>query len=166
MSNPLRELISYWKSQNLLLAPGNRIEALQDFELRHSVKFPNDFREYLLQTNGMLEVGGHDCDPMGFSFWPLHRIRSVTEECAAQKIEAPSNLNVENYFVFADYLQWSWAYAIHLGTSPAGTNRVIHVGTFRPKFVADSFTHFVTLYLHDAPELYSSSGSDSDRQPA
>jgi len=163
MTTSASTLITHWRSQNLRIAPGNTEERVRDFESRNGVILPPDFRDYFLTVDGMAQIGGHDCDPIGFAFWPLRRIRSVTEECTAQKIEPPANSELEKYFVFADYLQWSWAYAIDLGTPAAGTNRVIHVGTLRPNFVADSFTHFVTLYLHDAPELYPSAGADSNR---
>ena len=65
--------------------------------------------------------------------------------------------NVERpaeYFVFADYLQWSWAYAIRLVNQPLESNEIIHVGTNIPTVVATSFTEFLTLYLRDDKKLY------------
>jgi SMI1 / KNR4 family (SUKH-1) len=148
------KLISYWRSQNLRIAPGNPEGKVREFESRYGVVLPPDFREYFIGVDGMTQVGGHDCDPTGFAFWPLARLKSVVEECAEHSLALPEVSDPDRYFVFADYLQWSWAYAIHLSDRPSGPNPVIHVGTIRPKVVAGSFTEFVDLYLRDARELY------------
>jgi hypothetical protein len=105
----------------------------------------------------MTQVGGHDCDPKGFAFWPLSRVRDVIKECAEHSLALPEVLDPDKYFVFADYLQWSWAYAIHLNDSTLQTNQIIHVGTLGPKMVARSFAEFVGDYLGDAKELYPNS---------
>lgn len=151
---PHNKLISHWKSQNLRIAPGNPVESVCEFESRNSVTLPADFRDYFLNVDGMVQSGGDDCDQGGFSFWPLARLRSVPEECAQHRLAAPGIESPDEYFVFADYLQWSWAYAIRLTSGPLEANPVIHVGTLRPRVVADSFSQFVDLYLRDAEELY------------
>jgi hypothetical protein len=66
----------------------------------------------------------------------------------------PELSDAGRYIAFADYLQWSWAYAIRLGNGPSEPNPVIHVCTIRPKTVAGSFSDFVDLYLRDARELH------------
>ncbi len=154
MANSTSKLISYWQSQNLRIAPGNPEGSVRVFESRYSVILPPDFREYFLSVDGMAQVGGHDCDPTGFAFWPLARLKSVPEECTEHALALPEVPDPDKYFVFADYLQWSWAYAIRLGDRPSEPNPVIHVGTVRPKTVAGSFTEFTDLYLRDARELY------------
>src|SRR5580704_6322903 len=143
MANSTSNLISRWRSQNLRIAPGNPEVSVREFESHNSVILPPDFREYFLSVDGMAQVGGHDCDPTGFAFWPLARVKSVPEECAEHSLDLPEVSDPARYFVFADYLQWSWAYAIHLNDGPSGPNPVIHVGTIRPKVVAGSFTEFV-----------------------
>jgi hypothetical protein len=62
----------------------------------------------------MVHMAGHDCDPIGFAFWPLARVKSVAEAFAEHTLALPKVSDPARYFVFADYLQWSWAYAIHL----------------------------------------------------
>jgi len=154
MATPCSQLISHWKSLNLKIAPGNPEQKVREFESQNGVILPPDFREYFLCVDGMAQVGGHDCDPKGFAFWPLARVRNVVEECAEHSLAQPELPDPEKYFVFADYLQWSWAYAIHLSGSTSQPNQVIHVGTVRAKLVAGSFTQFVDHYLRDAEGLY------------
>jgi hypothetical protein len=154
MANLTSKLISHWQSQNLKIAPGNPEARLQEFERHNSVILPPDLRDYFLSVDGMVQVGGHDCDPTGFAFWPLARVKGVAEECAEHSLAIPEVADPDRYFVFADYLQWSWAYAIYLSDRPSRPNPVIHVGTIRPKTVAASFAEFVDLYLRDARELY------------
>ena len=57
-------------------------------------------------------------------------------------------------FVFADYLNWSWAYAIRLVSDVDSCNRVVIVGKNSPERVAETFEGFVDLYLADAEGLY------------
>jgi hypothetical protein len=151
---PYCQLADYWKSQGLSLPSGNLEETVRDFETRCAVTFPPDLREYLLNIDGMRQVGGHDCDANGFAFWPLARIKNIVT-IYREESKAPPGLHEEDqYYVFADYLQWSWAYAIRLSNRPSEPNHVIHVGTVLPKIIAASFTDFVDLYLQDAPALY------------
>ncbi len=147
-------LISHWKSQGILLANGNDEALLAKFEAMHSVRIPCDMRRYLSTVNGMPNTPGGDVDSNGFRFWPLEQIRSVNDVCAATGVQAPSGQDNDRYFVFADYFDWSWAYAIDLSGDRRESQRVIHVGTLEPKAVAQSFTEFIDLYLADAKTLY------------
>jgi hypothetical protein len=58
----------------------------------------------------------------------------------------------DHYFLFADYLQWSWAYAIRLGSN--ATHDVILVGTRKPQKAAATFSEFLELYFRDSQDLY------------
>ncbi|HWY53315.1 MAG TPA: SMI1/KNR4 family protein [Terriglobales bacterium] len=154
MEDSSGKLIEHWRSLNLLIAPGNTEEKVREFESRNGVMLPLDFREYLLSVNGMVQVGGQDCDPNGFAFWPIARVKSVRKEYAEHSTPLPEVQDPDAYFVFVDYLQWCWAYAIRVGAGPSEGGQIIHVGTIRSKVVAPSFTEFVDLYLRDARELY------------
>ena len=154
-------LIDYWKSQNIRIANGENQTALREFEKKNAVVLPPDLWAYFLNLNGMPQIGGQDCDQRGFAFWPLIRVNSVAEECAKQSVPIRAVDKPNEYFVFADYMQWSWAYAIYLG--PSGPNQVIHVGTVQPKVVAGSFTEFVGLYVRDAKDLYIDSNVAHDK---
>jgi hypothetical protein len=159
MEDPGSKLIMHWRSLNLLIAPGNSEDGVRDFEARNGVALPHDFRKYLLSVNGMVQAGGQDCDPNGFAFWPLARVKSVRMEYAKHSNPLPEVQDPDRYFVFVDYLQWCWAYAIRLGSRPSDGGQIIHVGKINPKVVAGSFTEFVDLYLRDAAELYTDAES-------
>ena len=159
---PYQQLIQHWKAEGLTIAGGVSEEALRMFEIKCAVTFPEEFREYLANVNGMLQVGGQDSDGKGFAFWPLSRIRAVPDECLASKVTVPLFDGVENYFAFADYLQWSWAYAISLGTKRRGA--ILQFGTRLPRIVADSFAEFVAAYISDAERLYLPQDSISERK--
>jgi SMI1/KNR4 family protein SUKH-1 len=154
METASSKLISHWRSLNFLIAPGNSEQTIREFESRKNVIFPPDFREYLLSVNGMLQAGGYDCDPNGFAFWPLSFIKSVREESLNHSSSLPEVQDLDEHFVFVDYLQWCWAYAIRLTPRPSDGGQVIHVGKLHPKVIASSFTEFVDLYLGDDVELY------------
>lgn len=147
-------LTAHWRSIGLSIAPGNSAEEIAHFEKRHKIRLAEDLRGYLLAVNGMLAIGPNDCDPNGFSFWPLERIKTVREESATHRSPLPQITQPDQYFVFADYLQWSWAYAIRLDSNQDLPNDVIFVGTQKQKQIAASFSEFVELYLRDAEELY------------
>jgi len=56
--------------------------------------------------------------------------------------------------VFADYMAWSWAYAIRLDEVVRGEQPVVMVGVEDRVQVARSFTEFAERYLTDDPALY------------
>lgn len=149
---PYEKLIQHWTAEGLAIARGVLEEVLQDFERRSAVLLPHDFREYLLNVDGMTQVGGQDCDGKGFAFWPLSRIRTVPEECAAKGVRTPVFDGTENYLAFADYMQWSWAYAI--GVSKTESGRILQFGTRSPRIVAESFAEFADAYIRDSAQLY------------
>lgn len=146
------QLIQHWRTEGLIVVPGVAEEETREFETRHDVALPPDFRKYLSHVNGMAQIGGQDCDGKYFAFWPLHRIKPVPQECAENKAQVPVIENVDAYFAFADYMQWSWAYAICLASKQRG--KILQFGTLSPRIVANSFTEFVEAYVRDSEQLY------------
>jgi hypothetical protein len=145
-------LSRHWGQETIPPRPGAAPEAVKAFEVTHKITLPADMREYLLQLDGTGSHWPNDQDPKGFSFWPLARIRPVAEELAERRMtELPK---LDQYFVFADYLGWSWAYAILLAADQSIGNRVALIGNEVPLEVASSFSEFVDLYLKDSPRLY------------
>lgn len=155
MESIARRLVDYWMSQRLPIAVGCSAAAVTDFERRASIALPEDMREYFLLVNGMIPEWPGDQDEKGFSFWPLERVRWVPEELAEEAPLSSSFPDAENFYAFADYLGWSWAYAIRLSGLP-GPAPVILIGKDTPELVASSFSEFVDLYLVDSPALYGS----------
>ena len=148
------KLADHWALQKLAVSPGAVPQAVRQFEATHKVILPDELRSYFLRHDGMGQYWPNDQDAKGFAFWSLARIRPAAEELAERSSsEAPVDL--DGYFAFADYLGWSWAYAIRLTADLADNNPVIMIGTADgvPLEIASSFGEFVDLYLQDSPRL-------------
>ena len=150
-STAAAKLIERWESLGVPVRPGCAEERLAAFEAWAGAQIPADLRELLARANGA------DTDPDGFRFWPVEDYSPVDEQKALHGYEWPRIDGGGTYFVFCDYLQWSWAYAIRL----AGTNdgesggRIVPIGMNEMFTVAESFSEFVDLYLADSERLYS-----------
>lgn len=146
----VEQLVAHWTAQGLPLASGASETEIRSFESRCGFELPGDLWIYFRRVNGLVQRGGFDVDEDGFAFWPLEDVQPLLTVCTKYQQPVPPVPDPQAYFVFADYLQWSWAYAIRLGTSG---NPVIFVGAEGP-VVANSFTEFVALYVQDADPLY------------
>ena len=147
----------HWQSLGLVLPTGSTETCITDFESRYAVSLPPDFREYFLRVNGMDTHWPNSQDREGYSFWPLERVKSVPEEAVSHlhSDEWSGFSGAECLFVFADYLDWSWAYAIRLSSNALHGNPVFIIGKKKaPLEISDSFRGFVELYLIDSPILY------------
>ena len=114
-------------------------------------------RDYFLHVDGMSQYFPNSQDNQGFSFWSLRNIKTVLEETSKLMGISYNYFEVGSLFIFADYLDWSWAYAIRLSANVLAETPVFLIGYEIPIKVADSFSEFVHLYLADAPELYGGS---------
>ena len=150
-------LTDYWTSQGLQLVAGCAAAAITAFERRHHVVLPSAVRAYYQTVNGMKQTSKDACDSNGFSFWPLDQVTPIDE--FLETYRWPTCEGCAGFFVFADYLQLSWAYAIRLARTPG--NPVVLIGKERPELVAASFDDFVTAYLEDAASLYGGPVFDS-----
>jgi hypothetical protein len=143
-------LIRYWQSQGMRIAPPATETQVLEFERNYGIEIVHEFRDYLLTVNGMLQASNDQCDANLFAFWQLNRIRPVSEECPELQRSAEEG----RYFAFADYMVWSWAYAIDLASTSDTRGKVILVGGLREQSVASTFSEFVRLYVEDSPRLY------------
>jgi SMI1 / KNR4 family (SUKH-1) len=150
MSTIPKKLIDYWRGQGLSLMAGCDAQAIAEFERRHHIEIPQTMREYYLSTDGMAETFKDAQDKNGFSFWCLARVSRVRD--IPDGVPIPPFSGDMNLFVFADYMQWSWAYAADF--SPGSAGAVILVGKESPEQVATSFEEFVDLYVSDSDRLY------------
>lgn len=119
------------------------VAEIRDFEMSNGVLLPGDFVDYLLHANGFNQEQGQQ-DENGFNFWPLEKVMCLSVVDGG----VFAAVGFDDFFVFADYLDFSWAYAIRLGLS-TGNNEVAIVGTSdgQPQIIANSFSEFVRLYL-------------------
>jgi hypothetical protein len=151
MSTAVSKMMEQWKSTGLMARPGCSPTAIMQFETRSGHVLPRDLREFLLAANGI------EKDSNGFAFWPVEAYESASRQVALRSPTAPLVENPGDYFVFCDYLDWSWAYAIRLNNSAeesTTTNRIVPVGMNQVFTVCDSFSDFVGLYLRDSQRLY------------
>ena len=111
------QLISYWQANNIAVVRGNTEAEIGEFESRHHVLFPPDMRDYLLHVDGMSQYHPDYQDNRGFSFWSLRKIKTVIEESDKLIGLSYDPLEIRSLFIFADYLDWSWAYAIRLSAN-------------------------------------------------
>ena len=156
MHNATEKLIQHWLSQGLAITKGNTQEQIEEFEQRYNVSVPPDMRDYLLRVDGMdMNSLTSYQDKAGFSFWPRKRIKTAAEEAHDHTTGYWSFRDQNSLFLFADYLDWSWAYAIRLLKSPSAETPVFIIGKREsPIEIAKSFSEFVDLYVVDSPILY------------
>ena len=113
-------------------------EDIQEFEAKHKVVFPPDFREYFMELNGMK---GHSSDDDGMRFYPLKEIRQCNYSDREYLV-----LN-KNFYLFADFSFQLFSYAIELLPISSETNSVCLIGAEAPILMAQSFTDFLKIYL-------------------
>jgi hypothetical protein len=141
--SPVDQLIFWWGEARAPDVPDGELDAL---ETRYSIRFPDDFRAYLKAAM----PSGNDWDPEGTKWWPLSEIKSVREEC--DDWEATSALDSDRLLIFADFLIWSYAWAIDCS---GGENRgKVAVISGNDRYVADNFDDFVKCYLRGDPSIH------------
>ena len=154
MQSVEEKLITHWQADGLAIQSGVTGDQISSFEKKYQVVMPSDLKSYFLQVNGM-KTTLNDCkDKEGFSFWSLSEVKTVELELNQVRIEPYATQNLESFFVFVDYFDWSWAYAIYLSSEPTAQNQVILIGKEHPIKIADSFTAFVDLYISNSAKLY------------
>lgn len=156
--DPLNALVELWRREEVGVGQGNSSKVIQEFEVRNSVVFPTEFRNYLFLCDGMYPDASRDTDRRGFCFWPLHNIKPAFTEFERGQAHETRNLDpaLKKYFIFADYLQWSWAYAINL-TTDGGNGTIVRVEEpGRVVVVSQSFFEFIRLYIEDSKYIYKS----------
>jgi len=144
-----KRLQEYWRASEVptLCAPSS-LNDLRHFEEANGILLPKDFRGYLHCVNGFSQSESYQ-DDRGFNFWPLEKLSRLADYDGAKY----HFLDDAGYFIFCDYLDFCWAYAVSLN-SPG--SKVVLIGTKdgRPKSVATNFSEFVDLYLNDDERLY------------
>lgn len=141
-------LLHRWQSSNVTIQPPATTEMINRFERENSVILPNDFIDYLKFANGFIQSKNYQ-DSKGFNFLPLEDLFPVSKWDGGV-----SFFNHEFYFVFCDYMDRSWVYALRLDGIKDG--EVVLVGTRNglPQAVSETFSEFIKLYLADDEAIY------------
>jgi hypothetical protein len=154
MQSIWKQLIETWRSQNLPIQKACTEDELLSFENKYGRALPSDLREYFRQVNGMSPYWPGDQDTEGFSFWPIDKICTLTEENRAQAMTFASRAEHNNLFLFCDYLTWCWAYAIQITVDANVAKSVYLVCCNDPIKIAESYSDFVRLFLGKSDGLY------------
>jgi hypothetical protein len=152
-----QRLHNYLSSQGVACGGEISRDRISEFERRYNVLMPSDLADYFATINGT------DGDAYGIiHFWDLSEVKTVEEEILAKSgpgsaviqaaYSAPTTFG-KHYFVFADCLYEAQLYAIRLSLSQHGANDVILLDGGEPIEVAESFSHFVELYIKEPGRL-------------
>lgn len=126
-----------WEQAGKPVPKGATLEELNTFEQRYSVSLPPSMRDYFTVINGSGEMLYDN-----FDFWPLQRVKLVSEE-----LDGP--LDYSHCFLFADYAIWCFGYAIKLTEDPHAEGPVYIVGGHEKIVVANTFLEFMQKYVAD-----------------
>jgi hypothetical protein len=135
-SSSLNELLLFWKREKLALNPGISQGDLQVFEHALNFSFDEDFKRYMLQSNGLVDF---EWDNNMFSFWSAKRIAQEAHD------HHPPEL-----ICIADYCINLCSFGYHRHK----TGIYIHYQTISGLvLVANSFTEFLKIYLANSDDL-------------
>lgn len=119
---------------------------LAALENRTGLRFPDDFRQYLLE----LSPSEENYDDEDTNWWPIARMRTIAEEYGHEIYHAEIAAARGSHLFFADYSIWSWAWTISC-TDDHNHGRIARIGGSPTSdcFVAENFDAFVEIYLRD-----------------
>lgn len=140
----------WWEATGAIreLRPAREAE-LAALERRYAIAAPGDFRDYLAAACPADDLW----DAEDAIWWSLRRIRSIPEEYEYPVRNPVVVAEAHRYLFFADFAIWCWAWAIAC-TDDENRGRVALIGGEPDRFVADSFTEFVQLYLANPRLVY------------
>ncbi|MES2888198.1 MAG: SMI1/KNR4 family protein [Pseudomonadota bacterium] len=114
------------------------------FEQKNNIKLPSDFRDFLKLCDGFID---YEKDDDGFRFWQLSETCLVSNyDNGKYKIENP-----EDYLIFCDYLDFSWAYAFNVFN---GKVLIIGLDKEKPPVISENFSDFINKYISGDNILY------------
>ena len=149
LNSMLRE---HWNTNGIYPSGGTNAVEIAAFEAQHDIVIPADLRDFLLEFNGTLDMSGTDyfrfLQLEDFTSSDRHPVMSFGEAFAAKHPSIPNG-----FYVFADYLQWCYGYAIQLGKG-VERNDVVLIGGLTTPVVANSFTEFMSLYMMDSSDIH------------
>ena len=143
----------WWREGVYKFIPSD-IEALKKFQTDNYVNLPTDFLEYCIQINGT----GGDCNNELYEFYSIDRIKRFSDTFRDWKGIPEYEMlldseEVQDLFVFGDYLFNLCAYAIRLSPDRLDKNEVYVFCGEHYKKITNTFSEFIDLYLNDSMEL-------------
>jgi hypothetical protein len=141
MEKIFEELKNYWLAQNIRIGKGISKEEIYKFENKYNISIPKDFKYYLTYINGMDCSESWETDRDLITFWPINKIKPLSEEAPECAIS-----NRRLYYVFADYSINAMLYLIQLSREPEVPTPIFVLGNNLIK-VADNFHEFIVRYI-------------------
>lgn len=138
---------------------GNGRVIAKELERRHGIKLPELFKTYLEE-----EAYFEDwMDKGGIIWWSAERIKNGQDEYGC-KIQISNNKHVDEidenkYLIFADFLDWCYAYAICCSDGE-DRGKIAIIGSLSNRFVAKNFSSFVKLAASYSLRLHSPGGDN------
>jgi hypothetical protein len=153
-------LLSYWKEQAIRVRPPAAASTIKNFEEQYGVTLPEDVRNFYEHADGFDQIFDPEKnrryqDKNGFNFYPLSKVVPV-DSIDEGRFSFPGS---NDYYIFADYLDWCWGYAFRL-LSSAGS-RVVMIGKAETSVsVSETFADFVDSYIADHSVIYRGASGD------
>jgi len=146
---PHEALLQFWlEAENGIDTPHASEAEVAKLEVHFGVRFPEDFRDYLLNAAPRL---GESMDKNLTTWWDISRIASE-QAINSQPIAIDGDpANPHKYLIFADYMIWCWAWAIACGDTDQ-RGKIMVLGD-SPGIVADNFATFVDFRIEDIDSL-------------
>jgi hypothetical protein len=150
----IKQLRLKWEDESIKIFRPASSYLIQTFEKNYGVIIPNDLREYLTTLNGT----GGECTNELYEFYPIERIKKISEEFHNwngvpnyQSIVERNEL--KDLFVIANFFFNQFVYAVKLNQSENGSNEVYILCGEEYKLIGNTFLEFLDLYINNSIEL-------------
>jgi hypothetical protein len=142
---PHAALSAWWRATGHAPAPAFQAEhSVRALESRYGVALPEDFRTYLTSAAPAEDFG----DDHDVTWWSPGRVRNIPDEYEHPIGDPAIAREADACLFFADFLLWASAWAICCSEG-ANRGKVALIDGASDRFVAESFSRFVELYLKD-----------------
>jgi hypothetical protein len=156
MDKYLSNVKQIWELENITSLIEVSEHNINSFNQIHGLIIPNDLSDYFTEINGTNE----NYDSRFFKFYPHSHFKSIGEHF--KNWEGTPNYNEakdviddsSNCFIFADYMCYTFSYAIHLYPKEVKINEIYIICGDEYKVIASSFSEFIELYLLNDKSLY------------
>ncbi len=125
-----------------------REQAVEKVERDYALRLPGEFRDYLLFASPVEQAWDKEL----VIWWPIERLRPMPAEYQKPVGDPEVAATAASWLFFADFSDWSWAWAINCGEGEQ-RGQVALIGGEPDRIVADSFSNFVERHFTDPNSL-------------